>query len=84
MSIVGISKEADKKLGACVACIIAQSSAVVRGEFSATFTRSFLDSEGISNPHPADAVTIPADARGAFHPPAAANRAANRAARYVR
>ena len=67
MSIVGISKEADKKLGACVACIITQSSAVVRGEFSANFIRSFLDSEGISNPLPADAVTIPADTRDTFH-----------------
>ena len=84
MSIVGISKEADKKLGACVACIIAQSSAVVRGEFSATFTRSFLGSEGTANPLPADAITIPATARGAFHLPPAANKAANRAARYVR
>ena len=32
------------------------------------------DSEGTTNPHPADAVTIPADARGAFHLPPAASK----------
>ena len=31
------------------------------------------DSEGATNPLPADAVTIPASARGTFHLPPAAN-----------
>ena len=33
MSIVGISKEADKKLGACVVGIIAKNVSVVGDEF---------------------------------------------------
>ena len=45
----------------------------------------FLESEGPTNPLPADAATIPADARGTFHlPPAANNHAPPKLARGVR
>ena len=40
-------------------------------------TTSSLDSDGTTNPLPAGAVTIPADARGAFHLPFAASNCGN-------